>query len=268
MYYLTSSTFEQYKLAKKNGESRITISLDLGISKTLVLISTLDRIFEMIKKIKENEIFIYDGTKVFKPIFSESSIYSLALDENSYPCLYIDGVKMNVGKDGGVRKYNQDVIRNLKIDDKDNVLEICTGLGYKTIDIASVAMKITTIEKSPDVLKLAKLNPYSSSLFKRKNITLINGDATSKIKELPDKLFSKISHDPPTFKFAPELYSDEFYLDLYRVAKDRAILFHYTGSPGSKFRGKNLVTTTKDKLNSCGWRVFKEADMGLYAIKD
>jgi predicted methyltransferase len=115
---------------------------------------------------------------------------------------------------------------------------------------------------------LAKINPYSKDLFKRKNITQKQGNAFDLIKQFKDKTFTKIFHDPPTFKFAPELYSDEFYLELNRVAKEHCRLFHYTGNPGSRFRNNNIVNTVSKKLVDAGWKIIRKSELGIYAIKD
>lgn len=267
MYYITKKVYDDYLKAKKDGKDKIILSFDLGISKTLITIEMLDKAFAQINKIKDHEIFIYDGTKVFKPQVFDNGVYSLALDENNFPCLFIDGVKMNVGKEQGVNEYNKKVIENLKIDDQDYVLETCMALGYKSIKAAEIARRVVSIEKSNAVIELAKLNPYSKALFKYKNIKVHNGNAFDIIKTFGDKSFTKIIHDPPTFKFAPELYSDEFYLELDRVAKEGARLFHYTGSPGES-RGKNILNTTIDKLSEAGWKPIKKSEMGVYCIKE
>jgi len=268
MYYITKTVYDEYLKAEKEGKKNLICSLDLGISKTLTTVEQLDKAFSQIKKVSEKDIYLYDGKNVSKPQIFSDALYSLSFDENKVPCLYIDGVKMNTGKEKGVQKYNESVVQNLKLDEEDTVLEICTGLGYKTQMIAKIAKRVTTIEKSKDVIALAKLNPFSRGLFNYKNIKLIDGDAFEKVKKFPEKTFTKILHDPPTFKFAPELYSDEFYLELNRVAKDGARLFHYTGNPGGKFRGKNLISTTEKKIEDAGWRIIKKADKGIYCVND
>ncbi len=63
MYYLTKQTYEDYLNAKNENKDRLILSLDLGISKTLVSMQTLDKIFSEIKKIKEKELYVYDGRK-------------------------------------------------------------------------------------------------------------------------------------------------------------------------------------------------------------
>jgi branched-chain amino acid transport system substrate-binding protein len=79
--------------------------------------------------------------------------------------------------------------------------------------------------------------------------------------------FTKILHDPPTFKFAPGLYTIEFYKALYNVAEQGCILFHYTGNPGSKFRGKDIVGATIERAKQVGWKLIKKEDLGIYFRK-
>lgn len=113
-----------------------------------------------------------------------------------------------------------------------NVLDTTTGLGYTAIEAArsQTASHVTTIELDPASLEVARLNPWSQSLFDNPKITQLTGNSFDIIQTFPDSSFARIIHDPPTFSLAGELYSGEFYRHCYRVLARGGRLFHYTGN--------------------------------------
>lgn len=131
-------------------------------------------------------------------------------------------------------------------------LETCGGLGYTAILSAKYADKIYCFEKDENVLEMAKLNPFSKDLFENPKIIVENKDISIEIKEFEDNFFNTIMHDPPTFRFAPELYNIEFYRQIYRILKPGGRLFHYTPQPGIK-RGRNFPREVKGRLKSVGF---------------
>ncbi|NUN11896.1 methyltransferase domain-containing protein, partial [Candidatus Micrarchaeota archaeon] len=150
----------------------------------------------------------------------------------------ISGVRMHQIKDKTPLQDAEDKINELRIR-RGKVLDVCTGLGYSAIKASEQKSLVTTIELDENVLKLAKENVDSKKLFNNPLIKIIIGDAFTEVKELPSSEFDIVMHDPPTISFAGELYSLEFYKELFRVLKHKGKLFHYTGSPG-KNRGKNI----------------------------
>jgi len=268
--YLTLETIQEYLIAKKENKKDFITSLDLGITTTSIDTNRFSALLEHCPKIRNEDIVYYDEKKKegFKlQISNENGIFSLRKDKNeNKPVLYINAVKMNVSKDKGIDGYNRGVVNNLGVIRTDTLLEICTGAGYKTLLLSEKAEKVVSVEKSKEVLELMKYNPYTKELLKNNKVKIVNQDATLYALNTKEK-FSKILHDPPTFKFAPELYTKEFYADLYRLAEDRCILFHYTGNPGNKFRGKDLISATIERMTSVGWKLIKKEDLGVYFRK-
>ena len=60
------------------------------------------------------------------------------------------------------------------------------------------------------------------------------GDSFDVVAGLEAGSFTRVIHDPPAFSLAGDLYSGEFYRQLYRVMRNRSQLFHYIGDPESK----------------------------------
>ena len=90
------------------------------------------------------------------------------------------------------------------------VLDTATGLGYTAIEAARTADQVITIELDPTVLSIARVNPWSQSLFDNPMITRLLGDSYDLLDTLKDRSFDRIIHDPPMFKLAGHLYSQAF----------------------------------------------------------
>ena len=59
------------------------------------------------------------------------------------------------------------------------------------------------------------------------------GDVSEEIRRFGDDSFSGVVHDPPTISLAGDLYSGEFYKQVFRIMKQRGRMFHYLGDPNS-----------------------------------
>ncbi len=179
--------------------------------------------------------------------------------------LEIDGVRMhqkNVLQDA-INKVNELGVWKWSI-----VLDVCTGLGYSAIAASEKGASVITVEKDAQVLEIAKQNPDSKKLFNNPLIQIIHADAFTEISKFPGLAFDFVSHDPPRFSMAGELYSLEFYRQLFRVLKKGGRLFHYTGRPGEK-SGKKMTKGIKERLSAAGFtRVnWIEGCKGFIALK-
>lgn len=148
------------------------------------------------------------------------------------------------------------------------VLDTATGLGYTAIEEARTAEQVVTIEIDPAVLEIARINPWSRALFGNPRITQLIGDASELVETLADESFSRIMHDPPTLSLGGELYSGEFYHELFRVLRPGGRLFHYIGDLESAASGR-LVQGVTRRLREAGFervRPRREA-YGLVAFK-
>jgi len=128
--------------------------------------------------------------------------------------------------------------------------------------------KVYTFERDQAVVEICRLNPYSKELFENKAIELKAGDVFSEIKRFSDNTFDRIIHDPPTFKYSPELYSEKFYAELYRVLKKHGKMYHYAPLV-HKMKGKNFPARIMKHLKSAGFQkvFYNERASGIVAMK-
>ena len=127
------------------------------------------------------------------------------------------------------------------------------GLGYTAIEAARTAERVITIELDPAVLEIAQQNPYSRELFTNPRIERRIGDSYDEVEGFAPETFSCIIHDPPTIQLAGDLYSGDFYRELYRILKPRGRLFHYIGDLKSA-SGSRVVKGVIERLNAAGFR--------------
>ncbi|MCK4315072.1 MAG: methyltransferase domain-containing protein, partial [Anaerolineae bacterium] len=148
------------------------------------------------------------------------------------------------------------------------VLDTATGLGYTAIEAAKTADHVLTIELAPAALEVARSNPWSQKLFEDPKITQLLGDSFEAIHEFEEETFSRIIHDPPAFSLAGDLYSGEFYRQLFRVLRPRGRLFHYIGDLNSK-SGRTVVRGVMRRLREAGFsRVVRRPEaFGLVAYR-
>jgi len=147
------------------------------------------------------------------------------------------------------------------------ILDSCTGLGYTAILAArnKDVKKVITIEKDENVISIARQNPYSRELFENEKIELIVGDTLLETQKFMDEYFNFIIHDPPRISIAPELYSLEFYEELFRILKRNGRILHYVGRPGIR-QGKRYIKGIIKRLRLAGFSRIKKDDRSLSLI--
>jgi len=182
---------------------------------------------------------------------AEGAYYKLrCVAEGSAPTLQVNGVYMHRVLGMTPWEDSRRKVRVLGVKPGDRVLDICTGLGYTAIHALRRRARVTSIERSETVLRFAEYNPWSREL---EGAVLIRGDAFEVVRNFEDASFDRVLHDPPRFGLAGELYSQEFYGELFRVLKPGGALFHYVGSPGQLIRGKDLAKGVAARLEKAGF---------------
>lgn len=202
--------------------------------------------------------------------FSEETgrVYTLRATRG-WPALEISGILMQRIKDVDPRE--DAAAKAAAVSPvRGRVLETCFGLGYSALHTARDAESVLVFEIDPNVIDMARLNPYSAPVFEPgSKIELRQGDVAEEIQRLPDASFDVVVHDPPTLAIAGELYATAFYEQLHRVLKPRGRLFHYTGDPGSRNRKQDLPGRVAQRLGEVGFASIRRepAALGVSARK-
>jgi len=264
--------------AAKQGKQYIDITLDLGhsisrieIRKGLAIIEGSSiPIEELNRTVEEGFLYkIIEGSITRLDMFRDGNYYKLkpvAIDKA--PTIEINGIQMH--RTVGIDPW-EDAKAKVRVLGKVKgcrVLETGTGLGYSTSHLArSGASIIVSIEKDLNVLEIASHNPWSRMLNSPR-IKIIVGDAYKLLQSLCSECFEKIFHDPPRINVAEELYSSEFYKEIYRVLKSGGAIFHYTGEPG-KHSNISYLKGIKRRLEEAGFYkvLWIENAKGFLALK-
>ncbi|MFT5196445.1 MAG: putative methyltransferase [Cellvibrionaceae bacterium] len=271
----------QHRSQNLNNPAEVTLSFDLGLTQTQASLSADGLHFADFAPVswndltlitgEENAVFeLFDDGAVQKvSTFSEELQRSYSLFPTlSAPTMLVSGITMHriVNCDP-----HQDTLNKIKAfggPPLGKVLDTTMGLGYTAIQAARTASSVLTIEIDPAVVEICQLNPWSKGLFEKENIERRIGHSWDVIEEFPDNSFSIITHDPPMFNMAGELYSLEFYKELYRVLSHKGRLFHYIGNPKSK-SGATVTRGVIRRLQEAGFtRVSsREQAFGVLATK-
>jgi predicted methyltransferase len=265
--------------ARRAGQTAMAVSLDLGLTKSNVILGASGvrmpdgqtlawNDLEAIDASERGCFIVEDGVPRKIQFFSEemNCLYSL-MPTAEAPTMLISGIPMHRIKDIGPMRDTLLKIRTIS-PVKGPVLDTATGLGYTAIQAAETAEHVTTVEIEPVALEVARLNPWSLSLFESPNITQIVGDVAEEIEAFEDEAFARILHDPPAFNIAGELYSGALYRQLFRVLRRDGRLFHYIGNLKSS-SGRTVSRGAVRRLQEAGFsRVVRRPEaFGLVAYK-
>jgi uncharacterized protein len=260
------------------GIEAIQISLDLGISMALVeldangvhLAPAQGLSWEGVKAIADSPSSCYvieNGAAQSIQFYSDMTdrLYSL-YPTSGAPSMLISGIPMHRIKDTEPHQDTLEKIHSIK-PVVGRVLDTATGLGYTAIQASRTAEQVTTIELDPTVLKVCKLNPWSQALFDNPRINQLIGDSFDVVTEMDAGSFTRVVHDPPAFGLAGDLYSGEFYRELYRVMRNHGRLFHYIGDPESK-SGRSTTAGVIRRLEQAGFHQVRRAPKAFGVVAE
>jgi len=264
------------KLKKKNGCFPVT--LDLGLSTTYICVENrfvrINNEYFLLEDLVPGEVDrvkLVAGSEIYDVVkHAERGFYKLKVVElDKAPTLEISGIHMH--RVTSIDPWNDTLlkIKSARISRGHVVLDTCMGLGYTAIaSLQHGASLIYTFEIDENVVWIAERNPWSRALESGK-IKRFLGDVTMLISELPNEFFDRVIHDPPRFsRSTGNLYSLEFYKELFRVLKPRGVLFHYTGEP-RRHGSPSILKGIKRRLEKAGFRIlrFDEKALGFVAVK-
>lgn len=159
---------------------------------------------------------------------------------------------------GALEEAQKKYIEPLEVKDNQTILDICFGLGYNSYAAIENAknLKIIALEIDQDVLnqlqeldispkykiiqKVAKDHYYKDKDYE---IKLLLGPAEKTIKDVKEK-FDVVFLDPFSPKRNPELWTKEFFEDIYKLMK-----------PNSKMATYSCARSIRDNLKAVGFKV-------------
>lgn len=276
-HYLHTENAKQALEAIANGLSCVRLSTDLNLStrdfslsdQHLVLDEdnrlSVDSLKSIVKKTQR--IYLYrDGAMI--PLEDRSAGYYKLVPTAGAPLLEISGVKMHISK-GTDPFASASAMAQQAVRKGDKVLDCCSGLGYAAIAAHRLgASEVLSIELSREVIGLRSQNPWSNDLGQT-GIVQRQGSSYELISTMPTASFDSVIHDPPRFSLAGELYSEEFYREIFRVLRRNGRLFHYTGNPHVVKKGSSFVDGVIHRLKAVGFKHVNKVEelMGVSAQK-
>lgn len=276
-YYLHAENARQALEALSKGLSCVRLSTDLNLSQQdfslddqgLKLDEDNQLSVDELKFIakKTQKIFLCHDGELETLEDRRSGYYKLVPTAGS-PLLEISGVKMHISK-GTDPFVSASQMAQQAVRKGDRVLDCCSGLGYAAIAAHRLgAREVLSIELSPQVMSLRAQNPWSNDLG-QEGITQLQGSSYKLIGTMAASSFDSVIHDPPRFSLAGELYSEEFYSQVFRVLRRNGRLFHYTGNPHLIRKGSSFVDGVIRRLKSAGFKNVEKVDhlMGVSAQK-
>jgi uncharacterized protein len=265
--------------AFSEGKRAVVSSADLGVTATEVMLSEQGVAFgdgtvlswDIVRLVNDSDstcFSIENNTATPVKGYSERSGWSFnLLPTGSAPALIAAGFPMHRIKDISPFAAAQLMVESIA-PGSGRVLDTATGLGYTAILAAKRADRVTTVELEPVAQEIARKNPWSQELFSNLKIDQIIGNCVDIICEFDSGVFSSIIHDPPAASLAGDLYSQEFYDQLFRVLLPGKKLFHYIGDPGTR-SGERVTTGVMRRLHNAGFRqvIRKPLAFGVVALK-
>jgi len=221
------------------------------------------------KHLKDNFYYVPRENKLVRAaLFSdETGLYYKLIPTIDWPTFTLSSTPMHRHTHISPKKDTFSKISALK-PFKGRVLDTCCGLGYTATVSARYAKEVYTFERDKNVIELCRVNPYSSELFENSKIILKEESILDNIGKFKDNFFNIIIHDPPTFKYSPILYSEDFYAQLKRVLKKGGKMYHYAPFV-DKTKGKDFPKRIARHLKNSGFKniTFDEKSSGILAMK-
>ncbi len=267
-------------IARNKGKSSSDTSFDLGLTSTQVIITQsgidspngISLTWKQLEKInkQKNHCFIIDQNEI-EPIVLESPTTGwirTLFPTTKAPTTLVSGILMHRVKNTDPLKDTKVKLNTLGQLNASRFLDTATGLGYTAILASQKGAQVTSVELDPTAIDLARLNPYSTEIFNNPQIIQKIGDIREIVSAFKPGNFTHILHDPPTFKLAGELYSGDFYRQLFNLLQTKGKLFHYIADPQSK-HGHEITPGIINRLYQAGFKSVlpKPQAFGVLATK-
>ena len=169
---------------------------------------------------------------------------------------------------GAMEEADKKYVEALGVKDGDIILDICFGLGYNSYAAikAKKDLKIIALEKDKVVLEelqeieldekyeiIKSLTKNLSYKDEHYELKLILGDAQETIKQVTET-FDIVFLDPFSPKKNPELWTKEFFEEIYKRMK-----------PGAKLATYSCARLVRENLKAVGFEVIDGPTIGRWA---
>jgi len=261
-HWLTPELAKTLLGAAESGRAELACSLDLGLTTQHVGIEpdsialggddavSLEQLREVATA--KRGVFILESGWL-EPVQIAADYFYKLIPTDEAPTVEISGVQMH--RTTGTAPFrNATESAKTVVRRGAAVLDTCGGLGYTAIAAARHgATSVVSLDIDANVREIARRSPWSADYFASVVIHIIDADAEEFVAEQADASFDCVIHDPPRFSRAGELYGAEFYRGLARVLRPRGRLFHYTGEPYARSRGRSFVAGVLRRLQDAGF---------------
>ena len=243
--------------------STCVVSFDLGrstesVERTVDGIQWKERTFtlDLFRRVASarNTIYLLNlSTQSIIPLqrVHDAKLYQLRRTRTA-PTVMISGIQMHSLDDAWEDSRTK---CRLVVESGDWVLDTCGGLLYTTLASLELgAGLVVTTEPDMAIRWLRGANPWSTL---PPNVPVLSFEMKCQelVARLPEQTMDCVVHDPPRFSLAGDLYGRRFYSSLHRVLRPGGRLYHYTGLPYSKGRGRQFVKGVANRLRSEGFDV-------------
>ena len=265
---LTRPLLDALLAARKRGLERCEGSFDLGRSNTPAQPGQdhwywQGQAYPYPAKLRDRTIYYWDGADFSAASRFGSGLYKLVPTAWGVPTFEIDGIKMLVSAQISPMDDARRKVALIQPAGR-QILDTCGGMGYfAACCLEAGAAGIRSFEKSPEVLWLRTLNPWSpdpASAQAQGRLQLGQGDVAQEIAQIATASVDAVLHDPPRFGIAGELYSQVFYDQLARVLRTGGRLFHYTGAPNRLTSGRDVPREVAARLQKAGFNTERVLD--------
>ena len=261
---LSTDEIRRIKKAVDTNKSEITTSFDLGLSKVKITLNKEGFVHEKktiaLPKLRDSDDVCYaliDGDLKKVQFMGEDTrfLYKLVPTSNR-PILQVSGTGMH--KRPFVDRVEKDKLQGI-------ILDTGTGLGYTAIQEAKTAKQVITVEMDPNIIEVARYNPYSQDIFTNKKIKIIIADITEEIKNFKNEEFDNIILDAGTPRSSGTFFSTPNYKQAFRVLKKGGRLYHYLPKHHEK-RGRDFPGEVINRMEHIGFILIERNDAGSYSI--
>jgi uncharacterized protein len=263
--WLTPELATDLLAAAEAGQAEMECSLDLGLTRQSVGVGPegvqiepgiliAPEMLGEVAGAKRGVYLLDDGRLSPVQIGSDEMFYKL-IPTDEAPTIEISGIQMH--RTTGTHPY-ENAFKSAKrvVRSGRRVLDTCGGLGYTAIAAARLgAASVLSVDVDMNVRAVARQNPWSTDYFENPAITLMEGDSFDVVAGMDDSSVDCVIHDPPRFSRAGHLYGGEFYGQLARILTSRGRVFHYTGAPYSRSRGRSFVDGVIRRMGDAGLEV-------------